>query len=285
VNLKSKYLMTAGVGLSVAAGLVSVRLAWPTESIGDVSESQSLRVEATGSDAVRTRSERREVNGQQGSVVIDKAAVQPLDWSVEELDDYLATQVGILSGEKLARAMYNLFPYPEGGENHPNRLRAGSIPLDQQIRLYEKHLEIEHRQIAYASIWANYRSRGMLEEYRHEFLENLSADALRRNKFGEYFRFRHADYESLAEFLGSDDLATLRDGEVKVDYLGATDAVNSLLRRTLESGTVSLAEIVSNLRSSALDVGSQNRIIVSLEKRAAEIEILLGEEEARGGSR
>lgn len=291
MNRKSKRIVLTGVGLIVAAGLMAVRLVWVPDPGGGASESPSWEggVAGSGGDVAGSpRSERRDVDGKRGrakALEVDWGAYQPLDWSVEELDEYLAKEAKTLSGREMAIAMTYLFPYPEGGEDRPNRLRAGSIPLNQQMRLCEKYLEPEHRQVAYAGIWALYRSSGALDEYRRGFLEQLPADSFRRARFGDYFQFRHADYESLAEFLVSNDLATLREGEVAVDYLGATDAVEWKLRETLESGAVSLAEIVGNLRSSVLDVASQNRIIASLEKRAADIEIMRCEEETQDGVR
>ena len=205
---------------------------------------------------------------------------KPLDWSVGELDEFLKTKSTELTSREMASLMGFLFPNPKGGEECPNMLKAGSIPLREQMRLCEKYLKPEDQQVVQAGIWAKYRSSNALEEYRQDVLEQMKPGQLRTSAFGAYYAKVYNDYPSIKKLLISDEISNLgaRGNETQsgryTDYSGAIAAVKGVLRDALEKGDASADEIVATLKASKLTESGKAEVIRSIQKRDAELVIL-----------
>jgi hypothetical protein len=286
MNQKTAIFWLVGVGCLLLAALFGIRTACcskrPTKlaslqldlaiprGVRLSQESLDLSPHGAATDIVK----RRKVDLKEGDL-------NPLDWSVEELDEFLKTKASELNSRDLAKLMDCLFPDPAGGKNRPHQLKAGSIPLVDQMRLCEVYLDAKDHQIVTSGIWARYRSTEMVDEYRRVVIGRMLNGPERALAISDYYSYSCDDYSAIKELLTSDELLELRAGDTAVgggffsDYASATGVIEEKLQSLLEQGEVSIEDIVANLNASNLDEAKKLQIIRAIKKRGAEVERLL----------
>jgi len=204
----------------------------------------------------------------------------PLDWSVDELDDFLNSRSKEISGRQMVSLMGTIFPDPEGSEPRGQRLKPGSIPLREQMRLCMKYLKPEDQHAAFSMFWNRFRDSDSLHEYRSEVLEQMPLGYVRRDAMSAYYANLYKDYSSVKELLASDEFLELKSREVETrvgscsDYAGAANGVEGSLRNILERGDASAEDIVATVKASNLDEKRKLEMIRTIEKRGAELEIM-----------
>lgn len=204
---------------------------------------------------------------------------KPLDWTLDELDDFLKSKSTELTSPEMATLMIFIFPEPNGTPDSSNRLKAGSIPLKEQMRLCMKYVKPEDQPTVFAGFWATYRNSNALEDYRRDVLEQIPIGDSRTRAITDYYANRFRDYSDIKNFLASEELTDLmpRNPETRIDstlsdYTGVVYAIGGTLRALLEQENASAEEIIATLKASRLDEKNRIRLIQSIETRSKEIE-------------
>ncbi|MCU0796738.1 MAG: hypothetical protein MUF31_12485, partial [Akkermansiaceae bacterium] len=144
---------------------------------------------------------------------LDRRTQVPLDWDLATLEKYLDYCKTQLPGNHLASLMTRIFPYPEGGGNHPGVMLEGSISLSDQMALCDHYLDPLGRQLAHSNIYRKYQEAGRLDLYRSELLEKLPQDSYRRDRFWDFYLEQFRETGPLLRFLESEEPAQLmREG-------------------------------------------------------------------------
>jgi hypothetical protein len=228
---------------------------------------------------------------------VRKVALNPddfteLDWSVDELDGFLKTKSSQITGKEMVSLLVYLLPAPIGAEDSPSRLKPGSIQLRDQVRLCMKYLNTQDQRSLFFLLFSRYsKTSSGLDEYRRDAVEQMPPGWVRAGEMAGYYCHKYTDLSSIREMLASDELPNLigREGAPLAasdsDYTGAVNGVQSSLTNILERGDATAQEIVDALTASKLDETSKLRIIQSIKRRGAEVEILRNEAKANKGNK
>ncbi len=286
MEVRSIRLVAVGWVILILAILLVFQLADRNVKVGRHSEMPESRDGVVVSDVSTgdLDGECRRVGSAQKSkarkVVYNPGAFKALDWSIDELDGFLKETSAQLSSREMVSLLSGILPDPAGAKALANRLKPGSVPLKEQMRLCMKYLKPADQPILFSSFWFKYGKGDSLDEYRRDVLEQMPLGDVRTQAMAEYYFAVYENYSSVEELLASDELAKMRAKESasKVgqssDYVGAVRGVEGILMSILERGEASKEDIVGILQSSVLDEQNKAKMIQAIEKRGAEVEIL-----------
>ena len=198
--------------------------------------------------------------------------LKPLDWTVDELDEFLMMKSKEAVGTQLASMMARIFPAPKGEPDSTNRIRSGSISLADQMRLCEKYLKDDDQPYFFAGLWATYRNSKFLEEYKREVIEKMPPGNMRMAAVGSYYSRIFQDYSSVEKFLESKEFLDLKESQTRLglgsDYYGAVGAVVGCLVDFHANGFVSGDDVIAKINSSQLDESSKSKIARMIDKKS-----------------